>query len=70
LLQARAKEIQASLDAFAAGTSASEKAAQVGPERMRALWQLTGDFGTAYYQFELAWLEKTIKKISKLPPLK
>lgn len=69
LLRARAKEIQASLDAFTSGASDSaDKIA--GPERMRSLWQLTGDFGAAYYQFELAWLEKTIKKIETLPPLK
>ena len=67
LLQARAKEIQENLDAFASGAPASEKAAQPGTDRMRSLWQLTGDFGVTYYQFELAWLEKTIKKIGKLP---
>lgn len=63
LLQARAREIEQNLQAFSAGQSSSE----AGTERMRALWQLTGDFGTAYYQFELEWLEKTIKKIEKLP---
>lgn len=66
LLQARASEIKKNLEAFSAGGSSSE----AGTERMRALWKLTGDFGTSYYEFELAWLEKTIKTIKKLPPLK
>lgn len=67
LLQARAKEIRASLDAFA---SSPQSEAQAGMERMQALWQLTADYGKAYYQFELAWIEKALKKIGRLPPLK
>ena len=62
LLQARANEIQKNLEAFSAGGST-----EAGTERMRAIWKLTGDFGVSYYEFELAWLEKTIKKISKFP---
>jgi PadR family transcriptional regulator AphA len=39
-------------------------------ERMVALWQLTLDYGSDYYKAELAWLEKTLKNIPKLPPLR
>jgi DNA-binding PadR family transcriptional regulator len=67
LLQTRANEIKKNLEAFSSGDSSLSEA---GTERMRAIWQLTGDFGVSYYGFELAWLEKTIKKISKFPPLK
>lgn len=63
LLQARATEIQKNLEAFSA-----DGPADAGTERMRALWKLTSDFGASYYEFELAWLKKTIEKIGKFPP--
>ncbi len=70
LLKARAKTIRESLEAFHAGASSSQSDAAPGMERMRALWQMTADYGIAYYESELAWLEKTVKKINKLPPLR
>ncbi|MBI3152881.1 MAG: PadR family transcriptional regulator [Chloroflexi bacterium] len=42
---------------------------QVGIERMRELWQLTLDYGTDYYENEIAWLEKTLPRIRELPTL-
>ncbi len=71
LLQARAESISKTLEAFHSQIPASveENAAQHGTSRMSQLWQLTADYGAAYYESELAWIEKTIKKIKKLPPL-
>jgi DNA-binding PadR family transcriptional regulator len=71
LLQARAKEIRASLEAFNAEihSSVEENAANPGMERMRQLWQMTANYGVAYYESELAWIETTIERARKLPPL-
>ena len=72
LLKARAEKIREALEAFHTQIPASmeEGAAQPGMERMKQLWKLTGDYGASYYEAELIWIEKTIKKINKLPPLK
>jgi DNA-binding PadR family transcriptional regulator len=72
LLQARAKEIRASLETFHTEirSSVEEKAANPAMERMRQLWQMTADYGMAYYQSELAWIETAIERARKLPPLK
>lgn len=71
LLQARAKEIRARLKAFHTEirSSVDENAAQVGIERIRQLWQMTADYGAAYYEAELAWIETAIEHARKLPPL-
>jgi PadR family transcriptional regulator AphA len=42
---------------------------QVGIKRLHDLWQLTLDYGVDYYKNEIAWLEKTLPRIRKLPPL-
>lgn len=42
---------------------------QVGIKRLRDLWQLTLDNGMSYYENEIAWLEKQLPLIRKLPPL-
>lgn len=70
LLQARAKEIRARLAAFHVETnSATEGNTQpAGMERMRQLWQMTADYGRAYYESELAWIEDAIERARKLPP--
>ncbi len=72
LLRARAENIREMLAAFQAQppSTADENNIPPGMDRMRQLWKLTGDYGSAYYEAELVWLEKTIKKINKLPPLK
>jgi PadR family transcriptional regulator AphA len=42
---------------------------KVGIERLRELWQLTLDYGVDYYNSEITWLEKTLDRIRKLPPM-
>jgi PadR family transcriptional regulator, regulatory protein AphA len=49
--------------------SIDENYKQVGIERLRELWQLTLDYGVDYYDSEIIWLEKTLDRIRKLPPL-
>ncbi len=46
-----------------------ENADRIGIERVRQLWQITLDYGIAYYDFELAWQMKTLATIRNLPPL-
>jgi hypothetical protein len=46
-----------------------ENAQRVGFERARLLWQITLDYGLAYYEFELAWNQRTLETIRNLPPL-
>ncbi|MDD2921872.1 MAG: PadR family transcriptional regulator [Anaerolineales bacterium] len=72
LLKARANNIREMLEAFHTQIPASveENSAREGMTRMSQLWKLTADYGADYYKSELAWLDKTIKKINKLPPLK
>ena len=71
LLKAREKDIQTKLDTLQTETPASmeENAEHVGVERPRLLWQMTADYGIAYYQSELRWIETAIKRVRKLPPL-
>ncbi|MFN8413384.1 MAG: hypothetical protein U0Z26_13435 [Anaerolineales bacterium] len=33
---------------------------QIGIKRLRDLWQLTLDYGTDYYENEVAWLKKDL----------
>lgn len=71
LFDVRMKEIREHLQMLktVAQTSIDENAKQVGIERARQLWQMTLDYGIDYYEFELAWHEKMLKKIHNLPPL-
>ncbi|MGA7193585.1 MAG: PadR family transcriptional regulator [Anaerolineales bacterium] len=71
LLKAREKDIQARLDTLRtqAQTSMEENAARVGVERLRLLWQLTADYGVAYYESELKWIAIAIKSVRKLPSM-
>ncbi|HEY9152790.1 MAG TPA: PadR family transcriptional regulator [Anaerolineales bacterium] len=71
LLKSREKDIQAKVDALRTEVQASmeENAARVGVERLRLLWQLTADYGIAYYKAELKWTETAIKRVRKLPPM-
>jgi DNA-binding PadR family transcriptional regulator len=72
LLQARAIEIRTSLETFHTEirSSVEENAANPAMERMRQLWQMTADYGMAYYESELAWIEDAIERVRKLPPPK
>ncbi len=71
LLKARAKDLQAQLDTLRnkAQASVEENAANIGIERLRLLWQMTADYGIAYYEFELKWIETAVKQVRKLPPM-
>jgi PadR family transcriptional regulator, regulatory protein AphA len=55
---ARTKIAQSTID---------ESSEQVRIDRMRDLWQLTLDYGTDYYKHEIAWLEKTLPRVRRLP---
>ena len=71
LMEVRMKEIRQQLQILrtSAQTAIIENAKQVGVERARQLWQITLDYGIDYYEFELAWNEKTLATIRSLPPL-
>lgn len=71
ILETRIKEIQEHLQLLRTAVQAGldENAKRIGVERARQLWQMTLDYGINYYEFELAWYVKTLKKIHKLPPL-
>lgn len=71
LIEARIQEIQERLLILrtSAQTAIDENAQQVGIERARQLWQVTLDYGIAYYEFELTWNQKTLETVRNLPPL-
>ena len=71
LFEIRIKQIREQLHILrtSAQDAINENAKQVGVERARQLWQITLDYGIDYYEFELAWHEKTLKTIRNLPPL-
>ena len=71
LLKARENDIQTKLDRLQTETPTlmEENAARVGVERPRLLWQMTAEYGIAYYEFELKWIETAIKRVRRLPPL-
>ncbi|HUN24454.1 MAG TPA: PadR family transcriptional regulator [Anaerolineales bacterium] len=70
LLQNRAEQIKANLAAFQQEKTthpSTERASLPGVERKSRLWKLTGEYGAAYYQAELVWLEDAIRKIQEFP---
>lgn len=71
LVEARVQAIQERLAVYRAiaQTTLDQNAAQIGVERARRLWQLTLDHGLAFYEFETAWLERTLETVHQLPPL-
>lgn len=71
LFEARMQEVQARLQILrtVAQAAIDENAHQIGIERARQLWQVTLDYGIAYYEFELAWQTKAIEMVRNLPPL-
>ena len=52
-----------------AQTHIGESYKQVEVKRLRELWQLTLDYGMSYYENEIAWLEKTLPRVRKLPKM-
>ena len=71
LFEARMQEIREHLEALrtVAQAAINENAHRIGIERARQLWQITLDYGIAYYEFELAWQAKTLETVRNLPPL-
>ncbi|HEU5103686.1 MAG TPA: PadR family transcriptional regulator [Roseiflexaceae bacterium] len=68
LIEERGQQIRQILAVYRQQTSIPEEAAP-GLERARALWQMTLDYGIAFYEFELRWNEEMLKRIKHLPPL-
>jgi hypothetical protein len=71
LFETRMKEIREQINTLRtlAQAAINENADRIGVERARQLWQITLDYGIDYYEFELAWHEKTLKTICNLPLL-
>lgn len=71
LFETRMKEIREQIRTLrtVAQAAIDENAKQIGIERARQLWQITLDYGIDYYEFELAWHEKTLNTVRNLPPL-
>jgi PadR family transcriptional regulator, regulatory protein AphA len=71
LFKAHMQEIQERLHTLRtiAQAALDENARQLGVERARQLWQLTLDYGIDYYEFELAWHQKSLEAIRNLPAL-
>ncbi len=42
---------------------------QIGVKRLRDLWQMTLDYGIDYYEYEIAWMEKALPRVRKLPKM-
>jgi DNA-binding PadR family transcriptional regulator len=71
LFETRMREIREQLQVLrgAAQMAINKNAKHIGVERARLLWQITLDYGIAYYEFDLAWHEKMLEKVWKLPAL-
>ena len=72
LFETRMKEIRERIQLLHRDAQAAidQNAKQIGIERARQLWQITLDYGIDYYEFELAWLEKTLPSVQNLPAFK
>ena len=71
LLQARKEAIDARIQTYRQDAQAAidANARSIGNARIHELWQVTLDYGIGHYEFERAWLEKTIEHIKNLPPM-
>ena len=70
LFEKRIEDIQEYLkQCQVAQVNIDENYKQVGIKRFRELWQLTLDYGTDYYENEIAWLKKTLPRVRKLPKM-
>ena len=71
LFEKRMTEIQTQIQILRtfAQAAINENAHRVGVERARQLWQITLDYGIAYYEFELDWHRKMLETVINLPPL-
>jgi len=71
LIEERGKSIRQILDAYQSYTGATIPP-DLPPELERAgsLWQITLDYGVAYYEFELLWNKEMLERVKNLPELK
>ena len=53
----------------AAQANIEENYKRVGIKRLHDLWELTLDYGVDYYRNEIAWLEKALPRVRKLPAM-
>lgn len=72
LIAARRAEIETQQQIYHREAQAAINAAvarQTGLPRSHQLWQMTLDYGLAYYAAELAWLTEMEARVRQLPPL-
>jgi PadR family transcriptional regulator AphA len=71
LLEDRMRTMRERLEEYKTSTQAAvdQNAERVGVVRARQLWQITLDHGIDYYEFELAWFERILKRVHELPPI-
>lgn len=68
LIEERGKNIREIVDGYKAQTQvAIPQDLPPGLERARALWQITLDYGIAFYEFELKWNTEMLKRVENLP---
>jgi PadR family transcriptional regulator, regulatory protein AphA len=71
LFDQRARESEERLEVYRgpAQEAINQNAEIIGVERARELWQITLDYGIAYYEFEREWNQKMAERARHLPPL-
>lgn len=71
LLQARLAKIRERQEIYrtSAQTSIDRYGKKLGDARSQQLWQITLDYGLDSYEFEIAWINKTLESLKHLPPL-
>lgn len=68
LVEERGKKILEIVDVYKSQTQAAiPQDLPPGLERARALWQITLDYGIAFYQFELKWNREMLERVKNLP---
>ena len=72
LFEARMKEIQERVRVYKEEAQAAldRNAKEIGIERARELWQITLDYGIAFYEFEIKWSKKMLERVNHLPAMK
>lgn len=68
LVEERGKTMREIVDAYKGQTQAAvPQDLSSGLERARALWQITLDYGIAFYEFELKWNKEMLERVKNLP---
>ena len=71
LIEQRGKAIREILDTYQSYTrDAIPRDLPPELERAASLWQITLDYGVAYYEFELRWNKDMLERVKHLPALK